>query len=47
MNRNKEVNKHVLKAVKKITEVEVKRSGRRWPPYCTGFLHQPKRPEQK
>lgn len=47
MNRNKEVNKHVLKVIKKITEGEVERNGRRWPPYCSGFLHQPIRPKQK
>lgn len=43
----KELEKKVLKLVKGVTQSEVERYNRRWPPYCTGIYHQPKRPLKK
>lgn len=32
-----------LKMVEKITRIKVENVRSKWPPYCAGFLHQPKR----
>ena len=41
MNQKKEV----LKLVERVARVKVEENSFRWPPFCTGFLHQPKRPK--
>ena len=40
----KKKNKQILKAVKWITKGEVEIVHSQWPPFCSGILHQPKRP---
>ena len=36
-----------LKMVEKITRIKVDNVRYKWPPYCVGFLYQPKRPDMK
>lgn len=40
----KKTNKEILKAIKCITRGEVEKIHSQWPPFCSGILHQPKRP---
>lgn len=42
MNKKKEA----LRLVERIARVKVEENSYRWPPICTGILHQPKRPIQ-
>lgn len=35
----------VLKLVSYVVKHEANANSKGWPPACTGFLHQPKRPE--
>ncbi len=38
---------NVLKVIETMTRVKVISDSFRWPPLCTGILHQPKRPLQR
>lgn len=40
----KVVEKKVMKAISKAVGNKVKANADIWPPLCSGFLHQPKRP---
>lgn len=38
---------NALKVVEAVARVKVTSDSFRWPPLCTGILHQPKRPVQR
>ena len=38
--------KNLWKAVKKAAELEAEMKNTGWPPDCSGFLYQPKRPKK-
>lgn len=40
MNKKRDV----LKFVETVARIKVEADSHRWPPLCTGILHQPKRP---
>ena len=41
------VKSNLLKAIGKVVEVKAGVNDKQWPPYCTGFLYQPKRPSNR
>ena len=45
MKTKRTVKRTLLEAVQKIGEKEVIRNTSYWPPYCGGFAHQPRRPQ--
>lgn len=44
MEKTMKLNKTVLKAIMKVTKIEVEKNVNKWPPICAGIYHQPKRP---
>ncbi len=45
--KNNLVKQTILKAIGKVAEVEANLVFSEWPPACSGFIHQPKRPQKK
>ncbi|MCL2052220.1 MAG: cyclic lactone autoinducer peptide [Lachnospiraceae bacterium] len=42
----KKLDRKVLKAIERVTSMEMKKGSSRWP-ICSGIIHQPKRPVAK
>lgn len=42
-----DIKKSTLKVLANMTECEVEKNTSKWPPVCSGFFHQPKRPIKK
>ena len=43
----KSIKKRVLKAIGKVAEIEANINAKDWPPICSFYMHQPKRPNKK
>lgn len=43
----KKINKNLLKSLEKVVRVTSSYTSTDWPPICSSWLHQPKRPQMK